>query len=83
MPRKHYRRKKKEGDWLGGVVVVLAMVIFTNMDRGASVQGLASSLLTSVIVSAVLVVIGSQYLGQARSEEPASIHSICLDLRCF
>jgi hypothetical protein len=24
-----------------------------------------------------------KYLGQARSEEPASIHSICLDLRCF
>jgi len=58
MPRKRYRRKKKEGDWLGGVVVVLTMIIFTNMDRGGSVQGLASSLLTSFIVSAVLVVIG-------------------------
>jgi len=36
MPKKRYRRKKKEGDWLGGVVVVLAMIIFTNMDRGES-----------------------------------------------
>lgn len=58
MPKKRYRRKKKEGDWLGGVVIVFAMIIFTNMDRGGSVQGLASSLLTSVIVSAVLVVTG-------------------------
>lgn len=58
MARKRYRRKKKDGDWVGGVVMVLALIIFTNMDRGNSVQGLASSLLISVIISGVLVICG-------------------------
>jgi len=57
MARKR-NRKKKDGDWLGGFVIALAMILFTNMDRGSSVQGLAFSLLTAFIVSAVLVVCG-------------------------
>jgi len=58
MARKRYR-KNKDGDWVGGVVILLGMIIFTNMEAGSSIVGLASNLLASVIISGVLVVVGS------------------------
>jgi len=57
MARKRYR-KKKDGDWVGGLVIFLGMIIFTNMEAGSSIVGLASNLLASVIISGVLVVVG-------------------------